>query len=317
MSDHVDPLWLVGAGGMAREYAKVLAAQNRAFEVIGRGEASAATFTDKTGRPAHAGGLEAYLARGTAPGTQAIVAIGVEDLAPACERLLAHGVKQILVEKPAGLDRGEIQQLAAHAKRTGAVIYVGYNRRFYASTRRAREMIAEDGGVTSFTFEFTEWSHEIETLPLSPRIKKHWLLANSSHVIDHAFFLGGDPVELEARVAGSLSWHPSAAVFTGSGRSKSGALFSYHANWAAPGRWGVEVLTRKRRLIFRPMEKLHITKLASVAITEEPLEDTYDRDFKPGLYRQVAAFLGGDTQDLCTIDDQVAACAHYEVIGGS
>jgi predicted dehydrogenase len=316
MPDHVTPLWLVGAGGMARDYARVLAAQARSFEVIGRGAASAAKLTELAGVPVHTGGVEAFA--GSHPAAaHAIVAVGVEDLAGVTLALLGAGVKHVLVEKPAGVDRAEIAHIASEAARAGARIVVGYNRRFYASTRRAREISAEDGGVTSFTFEFTEWSHEIEKLPLSTRIKHNWLLANSSHVIDLAFFLGGEPAQLDARVAGSLSWHPTAAVFAGSGVSTTGALFSYHANWAAPGRWGVEVLTRQRRLIFRPMEKLQITKLASVAITEEPLDDARDRDFKPGLYRQVEAFLGGNATDLCDITAHLAACKHYESIGGS
>jgi predicted dehydrogenase len=207
--------------------------------------------------------------------------------------------------------------VADEAERAGARVIVGYNRRFFASTRRAREIIAEDGGVTSFTFEFTEWSHEIEGLLQPPVVKHNWLLANSSHVIDLAFFLGGGPTKLHAQVAGDLSWHPSAAVFTGSGVSASGALFSYHANWAAPGRWGVEILTRKRRLIFRPIEKLQLMKIASVAITEEAIDDALDKEFKPGLYRQVEAFISGNDADLQPIRAQHAACKHYDAIGGA
>lgn len=317
MSDHVDTVWLVGAGGMGRDYARVLLAQRRSFQVIGRGDTSAAAFTEKLGHPVQTGGLDAFLAGQRAPASHAIVAVGVEDLAGACHALMRVGVRHILVEKPAGVDRAEIAELAAQARSTGTQIVVGYNRRFYASTRRAREMIAEDGGVTSFTFEFTEWSHEIEKLPLSTRIKHNWLLANSSHVIDLAFFLGGEPTRLDAHVAGSLAWHPSAAIFTGSGVSSRGALFSYHANWAAPGRWGVEVLTAKRRLIFRPMEKLHVMKIASVAITEEPIDDARDREFKPGLYGQVEAFLTDDTADLRDIHAHLAAYGHYAAIGGT
>jgi predicted dehydrogenase len=315
MPDHLNDVWLVGAGAMAREYAKVLDGMRLGYEVIGRGHANAAAFREKTGHPAHAGGVEAFAQAARGPARAAIVAVGIADLAPVSHALLAHGVRRILTEKPAGLDAAEVAALARAAEQANAQVHVGYNRRFHASTRRAREIIAEDGGVTSFTFEFTEWSHEIEALPTAPAIKRNWLLANSSHVIDLAFFLGGAPAVLHAHVAGGLGWHPSAAVFTGSGVAVGGALFSYHANWAAPGRWGVEVMTRRRRLILRPLEKLQIQKLASVAITEEPLDDAIDRAYKPGLYRQVEAFLG-DGSGLPTIAEQAAACAHHVTIGG-
>ena len=42
-----------------------------------------------------------------------------------------------------------------------------------------KEIIAEDNGVTSFNFEFTEWSHEIEKLEKAPGVKENWFLANS------------------------------------------------------------------------------------------------------------------------------------------
>ncbi|HEX7702341.1 MAG TPA: Gfo/Idh/MocA family oxidoreductase [Kofleriaceae bacterium] len=315
MPGHVTNVWLVGVGGMGREYGRVLSSMGQSFEMIGRGEASAAVAKEKLGVPVHTGGLAAFLERGSAPASHAIVATGIEDLAAACSALMKAGVRSILVEKPAGVDRAEVDRLALEAAQTNTRLIVAYNRRFYASTRRAKELIAEDGGVKSFTFEFTEWGHEIAGLPLSDRIKHNWLLANSSHVIDLAFFLGGEPRHLDARVSGAMSWHPSGAVFVGSGESSSGALFSYHANWAAPGRWGVEVLTAKRRLIFRPMEKLQITPLASVAITEEPIDNARDLEFKPGLYDQTVAFLAGDSRALCTIAEHAAACRHYDTIG--
>ncbi len=53
--------------------------------------------------------------------------------------------------------------------------------------------IAEDGGALSINFDFTEWSHKIKYLKNSGLAKRRWLVANSSHVIDLAFHLGGKP----------------------------------------------------------------------------------------------------------------------------
>ncbi|SVB27427.1 uncharacterized protein METZ01_LOCUS180281, partial [marine metagenome] len=55
------PLWLVGAGPMARDYAEVLAALDVSFEVIGRGDASAMAFEESTGRRVERGGVDALL----------------------------------------------------------------------------------------------------------------------------------------------------------------------------------------------------------------------------------------------------------------
>jgi predicted dehydrogenase len=301
-------MWLVGAGPMAVEHARVLDALGVAYEVIGRGAASAARFTEKTQRPVR---LDA---EGQPAPSSAIVATPIETLTPLSISLIERGCRRLLVEKPAGLDAAELARLDEAARAHGAEVFIGYNRRFYAATRRAREIIAEDGGVTSFMFEFTEWSHEIVNLPIAPAVKAHWVLANSSHVIDLAFHLGGLPRQLHAVTGGTLSWHPSAAIFAGAGVSDQGAPFSYHANWAAPGRWGVEVMTAKRRLIFRPMEKLHIMKIASVAIVEEPIDDELDRRFKPGLYRQVEAFVRGEHGTLPDLAEHRRAVAAYDHI---
>ena len=302
MSHHMNSkTWLIGAGPMAIEYAKVLQAQNASFDVIGRGAKSAAIFTEKTGIPVWQGGLQSWLNRGARP-KEAIVVVSVEELAEATILLIRNGVKRILVEKPAGTTLEEIAQVASEAKKQRVEVYVAYNRRFYASTLKAQSIIAEDGGATSFTFEFTEWSHQIVDLEKDPRVKRNWFLANSTHVADLAFYLGGVPKKICCYQSGGLRWHPSASVFAGAGVTKGGVLFSYHANWEAPGRWKVEILTRKHRLIFCPLEKLQVQEIGSIAIEDMKLENELDLKFKPGLFLQVEAFLTGKNSDrLATI----------------
>ena len=102
------------------------------------------------------------------------------------------------------------------------------------------------------------------------------------------------------------------AVFTGAGVSSSGALFAYHSNWDAPGRWGVEILTQKHRLIFRPLEKLQIQKLRTVAVEEVNIDYQIDTDFKAGLYRQVEAFLEGNYQNFINIQQQALRMKIFE-----
>ena len=138
-------------------------------------------------------------------------------------------------------------------------------------------------------------------------------MANSSHVIDLAFYLGGQPTELSSYTAGKLPWHPNAAIYAGAGKTENNALFSYQANWQAPGRWALEFLTSKHRLIFRPMEQLQIQQLGSVAIEPVEIDDSLDHDFKPGLYRQVQAFLGCQ-QGLPTIQEQQKMLPFYQKI---
>ena len=302
---------LVGASGMAVDYVKVLRALDFKFKVIGRGVSSARAFNDATGCEAITGGLGAYLAQKPVIPSHAIVAVGVEELHRAALQLMAYGVKKILVEKPAGLNRQEIMSVQEQAKIHGASIYVGYNRRFYSSVLKAREIMAHDGGVTSFNFEFTEWAHQIQKIKKGRGVKEHWFLSNSTHVVDLAFYLGGNPVQISTYSSGSLEWHPAGAIYSGAGVSESGALFSYQANWESAGRWSVEILTKNHRLIFRPLEKLQIQKRGSVTLEFVDYDEQLDLEFKPGLFLQTKNFINNVVDSMCTIDHQAAIIDKY------
>ena len=311
MSDNIEVL-LVGAGPIAVEYAKVLQSLMRPFSVIGRGAKSADAFAAKTGVTVFAGSLGEYIATNGIP-SAAIVAVSMDQLAHVTIHLMELGVRNILVEKPAGLNAAEVRMLDQHAKTYQAKVFVAYNRRFYASVIKAAEIIKADGGVRSFHFEFTEWSHTIEKLKHAPGVLENWFFANSSHVIDTAFFLGGYPAQLSCFAQGGLEWH-KAAIYSGAGVSTKGALFSYHANWIAPGRWMIEFMTEKHRLVLKPLEKLQIQQLGSLTTDFVDIDDTVDTAYKPGYFRQVEAFLGGEDEYLLRLDRHVENLKFYEMM---
>ena len=308
-------VWLVGAGSMAQDYGRVLHALGCEYEAVGRGANSAEQFTAATGHPIRQGGVTRALHELGAP-PAAIVAVGVDHLAGVAIELIEAGTRRLLLEKPGGLGEPEIRAVRDAAQRHGARVLLGYNRRFYASTAKVREMIAEDGGLISCVFEFTEWAHVVAPQPTPAAIKRRWFLANSTHVVDLAFHLCGLPADWRAWHGGRLDWHPSAARFSGAGVTDQGVSFSYHADWEAPGRWGIELLTRRRRLILRPMEQLQVTALGSVRIEPVVLDDQADNAFKPGLMKQTEAFLRKDDAQFCDIDAQLRHCVVYEEMAG-
>lgn len=309
-------IWLIGSGPMAVDYAKVLKGQQVPFIVIGRGEKSAEDFTSKTGIKVITGGLNNFLVSNSKKAQYVIVATGVDALAKTSEILVNYGVKNILCEKPGGVDLKEIEQLSMRANESNSNLLLAYNRRFYASVLKAKEIIQEDGGVVSFNFEFTEWSHIIGGLIKPQQILQNWFLANSTHVVDLAFYLGGNPTELSCFSTGSLDWHKRSSIFSGSGITDLGALFSYQANWESPGRWAVEILTKKHRLYFKPMEKLQIQNIGSVKVDFVEIDDSLDLQYKPGLYKQTEAFLNGNMSNFITIQEQAEMTKIYNQIAG-
>ena len=301
---------------MAQEYAKVLAELGQNFVVGGRSELSASKFTDATGIAVTSGGVAGLKKHSDEKPRAAIVSVSVDQLAEVSIELLELGVDRLLIEKPGALSITEFESLKNAARATQAQVWVGYNRRFYESVRVARTLIEDDGGVTSFSFDLTEWSHIISKNLKSPRVMQNWFLANTSHITDLAWFIGGKPTELKAHQGGDLEWHPAGSMFVGCGVTENNALFSYHGDWASAGRWSLEFCTAKRKLIFCPLEELHTQQLGTITVEKVAIDDQLDKLFKPGLYRQVESFLNDDTQDLCTLDEQIDSALHCKQMAG-
>lgn len=318
MSNNIsDNVWLIGAGKMSIEYANVLSAMHIQPVVIGRGEASASEFKTQTGLNVVTGGLPRFLETKPEKPTTVIVAVNVLELSAVTRQILDYAQPRILVEKPAGINAAQLQDITDGINT--AEVFVAYNRRFFTSVQKAKEILDDDGGPVACTFEFTEWGHVIEQ-QVSQRPAEelaHWALANSTHIFDLAFFLSGAPEELSCYTTGGLSWHPSASRFSGSGITDRGALLSYHANWDAPGRWKVEVMSSNYRVLLCPLEKLQVQKKGSVAWTDVDLEDHLDQSYKPGLFAMISSLLSDEpSPDLCRFRELQDSLNTYQRMAG-
>lgn len=300
----MEKIWIIGAGGIAIEYAKVLKALGKEFLVIGRGETSAHKFREVIGVNPILGGLENFLQTAPNMPSKVINCVRASDLALVNIMLMNYGVKNILSEKP-GFYPKDMSSILDTAKRTNSKVFIAYNRRFYSSVLKAEEIIKEDGGLLSFNFEFTEWKHIFDKMPESVIEELNNLfIGNSSHVVDLAFFLGGEPKEMSCYSNGTVGWH-TPANFTGAGITDKGFLFNYCANWNAPGRWAVELLTAKHRIYLKPMEQLQLQDIATVKVYPVEIDDHLDKEFKPGYYLETKAFLENDYSRICTLGQQI------------
>lgn len=317
MSDHVKKVLLVGTGLMALEYIKVLKALKVESIVVGNRVTSVEIFKDKTGQNVLSGGVENYVNNYNDIPDYAIVAVNVTNLYRVTSNLIKAKISNILVEKPGGFSISEMEKLIKLARENQSRVYIAYNRRFYTSVEVAKKFIAEDGGLLSFNFEFTEWYHVIEKTEHPDDIKQKWFLMNSSHVVDLAFYLAGIPKEMSVYKSGGLKWHNVGSIYNGCGVTENDIPFTYQANWEAPGRWGVELLTAKHRLYLRPLEKLQIQKKGSVEIQDYDLDDKIDTAYKAGLYNEVKAFLYEvGIEKLCTLEEQRKHMDIYSEISG-
>jgi predicted dehydrogenase len=287
---------VVGAGNIAREYIKVIQALGHKAIVIGRGEKNIDEVKSIfAGVTASSGGLENYLKTNKTP-KYAIVATPIDHLAEATRKLLQVGCKSILVEKPLTYSIEQAEKLAQLAAERQAEVYIAFNRRSYMSVQKARELIKEDGGISSFHFDFTEAIFRINPKNYSKETNRLWGIANSSHIIDTAFYLGGKPARMECRKYGDLiEWHPTGSTFTGLGETEKGLPFTYHANWGCPGKWNIEIMTQERKLILSPMERLHQQIQGSFRVEPVDIDYKVDDDYKPGFYNQVQLWIDGES----------------------
>jgi predicted dehydrogenase len=286
-------VWIVGAGSMAEEYSKILRHMMIEPTIIGRSESSAKLLENKLNVPVFSGGIEMYLeSHNPDKDTYIIIAVGTEVLLPTLLLFKDLEFSGILVEKPAALSINELIENKLKVSSVLGKTFVAYNRRFYPSVIKALELVEEDGGLESMHFEFTEWAHKIEPLTKANGVKENWFFANSTHVVDLAFYIAGQPFDWRCFVKeGNLGWHKY-SNFSGAGITDRGVLFSYISNWQSAGRWGIELLTSKRRIYLKPLEKLSFQKKGSIEIENCIINESNNcKGFKPGLYAQLADFL--------------------------
>lgn len=307
--------WLIGAGKMAQDYYRVIRDLDCKIQVFGRGAESANEFSKSCGVFVNTEGIKSE-AHTFCSDDVAIVTVNVEQLVSVTLELIDIGFKKILLEKPGALKISEINNLAKIAKSNNVKICIAYNRRHYAAVIEAKKIIIDDGGATSCNFEITEWAHIIENLKLPYSVKKKWMIANTSHVMDLAFYLIGAPKKLNTVTAGTLSWHPASARFAGSGITEMGCIFSYHGDWEGVGRWGLEISTRKHRLIMRPLEKLVLINEKTTKHVDLQLDYSRDDMYKPGLYNQVNCFIKNDLAEFATVGDQAKLFRNIYKIAG-
>lgn len=294
MPDNLKVL-IVGAGMIAREYIKVVEALGHTALVIGRGAKNVDEVKSAFPKAeAVSGGLEKWLEANTPP-PHAIIATPIENLGSTTRELLKAGCRNILVEKPLTYSIREATELNELAKSKQARVAIAFNRRSYVSVEKAKELIEADGGVSSFHFDFTEATFRIDPKNYSAETNRFWGIANSSHVIDTAFYLGGKPQWMESRQYGeAIDWHPAGSIFTGMGETEEGIPFTYHANWGCPGKWNIEIMTPERKLLFSPMERLHQQLKGGFKVELVELDYSDDIDFKPGFKRQVEGWISHD-----------------------
>jgi len=209
-----------------------------------------------------------------------------------------------LLEKPAGYDLADADDIAAAAHAAGRRVYVALNRRQYSSTQAALADLAGREGERYIRVQDQQDQAAVLAAGQPPLVVKNWMYANSVHTIDYLRVLGRGRV---TEVRPVFRWNPDQpGMVVSQIRFESGDIGIYEGVWNGPGPWAVTVATPTRRWEMRPLEQAVFQNRGERVLNPADVHP-WDKAFKAGFRRQaelaVEAAAGGPAAALPTIDD--------------
>jgi len=305
---------LLGAGFMGREYCKTL--HHLGFSevtVICNSLKSANLIRADFGFIAFDGGYQKNHSHISKKFDLTILSLPIPMLLKGLETLILLGHKKILVEKPVALSSKKLSTfIKKHLSSKKSLVKTAFNRMAYPAFLELKRRVAQDKGITSCSYTFTEWPHAIDFSKNNQDVYYKWGLSNSLHVISLAHALIGLPKKWSCYRSRSLKWHPSGAVFTGSGVTKKNIPFSYHADWLSAGRWSLTVMTRKHAYRLMPLEELYICKKKNTVW--EPVNYTKETSgIKEGISEEIISMLEPNSLKEIKLPDLKRTLAYVKV----
>ena len=285
---------IIGGGYMGKEYARALEELGISdVTIISKSPKKSSDFSKKFSYSILDGGFEKQL-QTLNKKDLVIVTTPIELLVPVTKLAIKTGQTTILLEKPGSLFHQELSSLDKMINTQK--IRIAYNRLLYTNFHKLKQLVKNEGGIISSKFDFTEWTHKISFDKHQENIYKFWGISNSLHVINMAFELIGMPKEINSFQSGSLDWHPSGSIFTGTGISVKNIPFSYNANWKSTGRWMIEIMTKENSYRLMPLEKIFVCKRGMLEWELVNFETSFP-DLKPGIAEEIVTMLDNKLED--------------------
>lgn len=222
----------------------------------------------------------------------------------------------VLLEKPAGYNVEDAEDIAAAASARKRRAFVALNRRHYSSTQTVLSDMIKLPGPRFIRVQDQEDQIGALQSGQPKTVVENWMFANSIHVIDYFFMLGRGKV---CAVEPIIPWNPEEPRYVATKVSfDSGDVGLYEGIWSGPGPWAVSVNTPKKRWEMRPLEQAAF-QVAGVRKLEVIETHPWDTQFKPGLRLQAgkaAAAAMGEANDLPTLRDAMKSMQLIRTIFG-
>ena len=157
------------------------------------------------------------------PELDAVVIATADAFHVAASKMALEAGKHVLCEKPLGVSVEEVEDLATAVKASGCLLQVGNMKRFDEGVQSAKTFVeSEMGEMLGLKAWYCDNTHRYRVTdavqPLmvksaaakkpsgNPKadLRRYYMLAHGSHLFDTARFLGGEIVEVEARLKESF-----------------------------------------------------------------------------------------------------------------
>ena len=189
----------------------------------------------------------------------------------------------VLLEKPAGLNVPDAEEIYASATANRRLVLVALNRQFLSSTQAALKDLAQYDGPRFIKVQDQEDQTQARALGFPQVVVDNWMYANSIHLIDYFRLFGCGKVKTVSPVT---CWKPDMpGIVVSHIEFDSGDLGLYEGIWNGPGPWSVSISTAEKRWEMRPLEQASYQLAGERRSEQVPVHD-WDRKFKPGLRLQ-------------------------------
>ena len=189
----------------------------------------------------------------------------------------------VLMEKPAGYNLADAEDIESAARAKNSRVYVALNRQFYSSTQTVTSDLKNSNEPRYIKVQDQEDQTQALASGQPALVVQNWMYANSIHIIDYFRFLGRGKI---VNVKPVVAWNPSKpGVVVSRIDYDSGDIGLYEGIWNAPGPWAVSVTSSSRRWELRPLEQASYQNRGERKLqTIEP--HVWDQTFKPGFRMQ-------------------------------
>lgn len=294
---------IVGAGSMAREHLRAFADVPGVVlsGIHSRTRARASALAEEFGLQMACDSIEELFEKTAAD----LVIVTVPELSMnSVSRACFAFPWTVLLEKPAGYNLTDAEDIASAARAAQSRVFVALNRRAYSSTQTALNDLAQIADRRYIRIQDQQDQGAALASGQPATVVENWMYANSVHTIDYFRVFGRGPID---EVRPISPWNPERpGVVISEIRFASGDLGVYEGIWNGPGPWAATISTPPRRWEMRPLEQAMYQNRGERTL--HPVDvDASDTRFKAGFRRQaelaVTASLGREAPGLATIDD--------------